>query len=329
MPAKKQVLSTSKKKPAARVAGRPPLAIGIDMGGTSVKMGVVQGAEILFHADPIPTKDFKGSKPLLAAMAETVRQLLQTAPGIRALGIGVPGFADVNTGMVYNLTNVPGWRNVELNSVLSRLTGLPCFAENDANCMAYAEYCHGAGRGAVNMVAVTLGTGVGGGLVINGQLFRGSASGAGEIGQMSIDHAGKPGSYGNTGALEEYVGNKEVAVRAAAIYAAAGRSLEDYSPSSMAREARRNDPQALQVWDEFTTHLACALSNCVWLINPDKIVIGGGIAKAGPVLFSPLRQKMKNQLAGPFKKNLDIVSARFGNDAGIIGSAAVAVERLK
>jgi glucokinase len=306
------------------------LAIGIDMGGTSVKLGVCRGAELLFHADPIPTQQFKGAKDLLAAMIEGVLALKNASPEIEAVGVGVPGFTDVNTGMVYHLTNVPGWTNVSLNEIMGSATGIPTFAENDANCMAYAEFKHGAGQGAVNMLGVTLGTGVGGGLVLNGELFRGSACGAGEIGQMSIDYQGKPGAYGNTGAIEEYVGNREMAARAFELYKAAGqlKRLEDCAPAKLSEAAKQGDAVAEQVWDEFTSQLACSLANCCWLINPDTIVIGGGIAKAGKLLFDPLKKKMQQQLHKTFKSGLRIIPAHFGNEAGIIGSAAVALERI-
>ncbi|MFZ9938022.1 MAG: ROK family protein [Luteolibacter sp.] len=165
---------------------------------------------------------------------------------------------------------------------------------------------------------VTLGTGVGAGLVLNGQLCSGSFCGAGEIGQMSIHYRGKPGSYGNTGAQEKYLGNREVAARAAALFKAAALSAA----------ARKGDEVALQVWDQFATQLACGLANCIWLLNPDTVVIGGGLSNAGSPLFVPLRKKLKHQLHRTFGHKLKIVRARFGNEAGIIGSAAVALERF-
>ena len=307
-----------------------PLAIGIDMGGTSVKLGVCRGEELLFQADPIPTQDFSGAADLLKAMTKAIKALKNASPGIKAVGVGVPGFTDVNTGMVYHLTNVPGWNNVSLNKIMTKATGIPTFAENDANCMAYAEFKHGAGMGSTNMIGVTLGTGVGGGLVLDGKLFRGSACGAGEIGQMSIDYQGLEGAYGNTGSLEVYVGNREVAQRGLQLYkkARVKKTLEDCSPAKLSVAAVAGEGPALQVWDEFTTQLACSLANCCWLLNPDRIVIGGGISKAGDLLFGPLEKKLHAQLHETFKASLKVVPAKFGNEAGIIGSAAVALERV-
>lgn len=314
----------------SRSSSSPPssLAIGIDMGGTTVKYGVVRGHEIIDEREPLPTPAFRGPKPLLRELIVRINALKQEHKGIGAVGMGVPGFADITRGYVHELSNVPGWNRVQVGRILREGTGIPSFVENDANAMCYAEYRHGAGKGAVNLIAVTLGTGVGGGLVLNGDLYRGSTFGAGEIGQMSIDYRGVMGEHGNIGALEKYVGNREVTALARELYAKARCRVasEDCEPKALSAAARRGDPVALQVWDEFTTQLAAGLSSCVWLLNPDRIIIGGGIAKAGNVVFGPLKKKMDAQLALPFRSKLKIVPAKFGNDAGIIGSAAVALD---
>lgn len=317
-------------EPCSQFPADDQLAIGIDMGGTSVKMGVCRGAELLFHANPIPTQRFRSAEGLVAAISNAILGLREQAPRVAAVGVGVPGFGDVNRGMVYALTNVPGWQNVPLGDMLGQATGLPCYLENDANCMAFAEFRYGAGVGSTHMIGITLGTGVGGGLVLDGQLYRGSLCGAGEIGQMSIDYRGKPGTYGNTGALEEYLGNREVEIIAAELYQAAGRvvTAEDCSPAALSAAAKSGDVVAVQVWDEFADQLACGLANCVWLLNPDTIVIGGGLSNAGSTLLVPLKEKIQQKLHHAFLRNLKIVRAKFGNEAGIIGSAALALDRI-
>ena len=309
----------------------PPLAIGIDMGGTSVKYGVVRGPEILAVGQPIVTSDFKGPKALLAEITRRVHQLRAEFPSIEAVGIGVPGFVDVKRGVVHELTNVPGWKEVPVRNSLTASTGLPCFAENDANAMCFAEFIHGAGKGATNLIAITLGTGVGGGLILDGRLYRGSNFGAGEVGQMSIDYRGAPFVHGNVGALESYTGIGPIARRAAVLYKKAKVKVTEAEcqPRALADAVKRKDPVALQVWDEFTSQLSTGLANAIWLLNPDRIVIGGGIAKAGKVIFDPLKRKLKAQLAASFSKGLTLVPAHFGNDAGIIGSAAVAMEAAR
>lgn len=298
------------------------------MGGTSVKYGVVRGHEIIHTGEPIITGDFKGPKALIAEFVRRIQTLRTEFPDIRAVGVGVPGFVDVRRGVVHELTNVPGWKEVPIVRDLTTATGLPAFAENDANAMCYAEFAHGAGKGAENMIAVTLGTGVGGGLVLDGRLYRGSTFGAGELGQMTIDCAGPLWVHGNPGALEGYIGNGPISKRAEALYKKAKQKTtpEQCKPQALAAAARKGDPVAQQVWDEFTTRLAAGLASAVWLLNPDRIVIGGGISKAGPLIFTPLKKKLKAQLAKSFTAKLEIVPARYGNDAGIIGSAAVALD---
>ena len=305
-----------------------PLAIGIDFGGTSVKTGVVRGGEIIDLAPPIETKDFNGAHEISAAIIRTVGDLRMRHEGIRAVGIGVPGFVDFERGVVFDLTNVRGWANVPLREKLSHALGLQVSVDNDANCMAFAEWKRGAGKGFRHLVCAALGTGVGGGIIANGQMVRGAKFGAGEIGQTSIDYQGRPGHYGNLGALEDYVGNREIARDAQAAYAAAGiaRDIEDCSPHALAEAARSGDAIALARWEEIGRMLATAMMNACWLLNPEALVIGGGVARAGDLLFTPFREHLLRQLSGPFRDGLAILPAAFGHEAGTVGAAALALE---
>jgi glucokinase len=305
-----------------------PLAIGIDFGGTSVKTGVVDGSEVIDHAPPIATPDFEGPEELVDAIARTVEDLRARHPRVKAIGVGMPGFVNFETGTVYNLTNVRGWTNIGLKKLLEEKTGLPVVVENDANCMAYAEWKQGAGRGLRHLICMTLGTGVGGAVIANGQLIRGARHGAGEIGQTSIDYRGRRGHYGNMGALEDYVGNNEITESARVAYEAAGdpKGVELCTPAALAAAANAGDPIALKLWDDVGRMIATAAMNCCWLLNPDAIIVGGGVAKAGKLVFDPITKYLHEQLSGPFKDDLKIVPARFGNEAGIVGAAVLALE---
>lgn len=316
--------------PGLRMNSSPPLAVGIDMGGTSVKIGVCRGPEVITRDEPIITGDFAGPAELVGEMVRRVRDLRARHPEIAAVGVGVPGFVNAESGLVHELTNVPGWHEFFLAKVLRQETGLPAVAENDANCMGFAELHYGAGRGLRNFIAITLGTGVGGAVFIERKLYRGTYFGAGEVGQMSIAYNGVSGPHGNTGALERYVGNRQIADRAAQLYQEAGepRTAAQCEPAALSAAAAAGDLVALQVWDEFTTQLACGLCNCVWLLNPDGVIIGGGIAQAGDLVFTPLRAKMDGQLARSFREHLMVVPAHFGNDAGIIGACALSLSLL-
>jgi glucokinase len=304
-------------------------AIGIDFGGTSVKPGVAAEGKILEHGERIPTRSHTGAESLLAAILRAIEKLRQAHPEACAIGAGLPGIIDSVNGIVRELSNVPGWKDVALTKLLEERTGLPAAIDNDAKAMTYAEWLFGAGREGVNVVCVTLGTGVGGGLILDGKLFRGSQLGAGEIGQMTIDPYGVPGHYGNFGALEKYVGNAQIAERAQSLYRATGltKSEKECSPLALERAADGGDAIARKVWEEVGFHIGITLCDIVWLLNPDRIVIGGGVAKAGEYVFGPIRKTIRERTMKIFHEHLEIVPAALGDDAGIIGSAALAVDK--
>lgn len=305
-------------------------SVGIDFGGTSVKLGVCRGGELLTTDAPIPTANFAGPAALIGEMAARIAKLRETYPDIAAIGVGVPGLVDFDHGFVHILTNVPGWKHVPLKAILGEKTGLPVVVENDANAMAYAEFRYGAARGLNNVVALTMGTGIGGGLILNGQLYRGSGCAAGEIGQMSIHFDGKPGHYGNLGALEKYTGNKEIAEHAVQRYAEAHvqKTLEECTPKMIADAAKAGDDIARQIWDEIADWLGTSLSSIAWLLNPDAFVIGGGVAQAGDLIFDPLKRKVQSMLSTVVWERLQILPARYSNEAGIIGNASLAADSI-
>ena len=311
----------------------PQSAIGIDFGGTSVRVGLVIDGKIIDKRPPLDTQSFAGSPPLINAMvreAEALREAHPESP-VGALGIGMPGFVDHASGIVHSLTNVRGWKEVALRQIFEERTGMPSAIENDAKSMAYAEWRHGAAVGKRNVVCVTLGTGVGGGLILEGSLYRGSAFGAGEIGQTSIAADGLPGNYGNLGALEKYVGNEQIVERAAEMYAASlqGSPAGELTPLSLQQAAARGDPVAIALWQEIGAHIGFALSNIVWLLNPDAIVIGGGVAKAGEWIFGPVRAEIKSRCSPVFWERLEILPAKLGSDAGLIGAATLALDTAR
>lgn len=305
-----------------------PLAIGIDFGGTSVKTGVLYRSNIIDEAPRIDTQEFEEATPLIERIHQTIEELRARHPKISAIGVGMPGFVDFPTGMVHRLTNVKGWVNIHLKRQLGGLCALPVIVENDANCMAYAEWKRGSGRGINHLVALTLGTGVGGGIIVDGRMVRGSNFAAGELGQTSIDYQGRVGAYGNRGALEDYIGNQEIAAMAVKYYADSGKEVTpaECEPSQLAIAATGGDEVAIAIWDKIAEILASALMNCCWLLNPEAIIVGGGVAKAGALLFDPLNKYLRDQLSGPFKDDLQLLPARFGNEAGIIGAATLALE---
>ncbi len=306
----------------------PVTAVGVDFGGTFVKIGVCRGAELLETDEPISTADHQGPDTLIRAMSECIAKLRSRHPEIKAVGVGVPGLVDYDRGYIHVLTNVPGWSHIPLRKILSKQIGLPVTVENDANAMTYGEWRYGAARGMKNVIGITLGTGVGGGMVLDGKMYRGSHFSAGEIGQMSIHYDGVSGHYGNIGALEKYIGNQQIAEHAQRRYAQAGRhkEIENCAPKDIAAAAQAGDDIARQIWDEVADWLGTALASIAWLLNPDAFVIGGGVAQAGALLFDPLERRVKSMLSDVVWGALKIIPARFHNEAGIIGNAALAAD---
>jgi glucokinase len=302
--------------------------IGFDMGATSTKTGVVKDGVILQKGKVIETRQDGDTGKLIDAFVNEIVRLRSLYPEVEAVGFGVPGIINPVHGVVVNLTNVKGWHDIPLRAVIGEKTGLVTNLENDAKAMAYAEWKYGAGQTAPNVVCVTLGTAVGGALILNRRLYRGATWVAGEIGQTSIDYRGIEFVYGNNGALEAYVGHRKIAARAKEIYAEAGVTISDEQshPENLTKAADNGDEIAERVWADIGLKIGVGLTNIVWLVNPDRIVIGGGVANAGKRLFNYIRHTIQTRCEKTFWEKLEVVPATLGNDAGIIGAATLALE---
>ncbi len=304
----------------------PPLAIGIDFGGTSIKPALVQGSCILKHGKPINPQGHAAAETL-NLMEQAIRELCSELPSLVPVGIGLPGLVDSANGVVHGLSNVVGWDEVPVSRILSERLGVPVILENDANAMAYGEWLFGAAANTRNAVCITLGTGVGGGLILEGKLYRGAQLAAGELGHTSIDMNGPSGPYGNLGCLEAYVGNHQISTRALAAYHSAGTPppTPECTPLDLDRAARKGCLIALRLWETIGTELGAAFANIVWILNPDIIVVGGGVANAGDLLFPHIERSLKSRTSAVISEKLRIVPATLGNDAGAIGCAALAL----
>ena len=306
----------------------PPLeTLAVDFGGTSIKIAVTKGEQILKKAVPLPTAAFGSPEEIMAAMCRTMKELLHEHPQAAAVGLGMPGWVDFYKGVLYQLTNVPVWnREVPVREVISSALGLPVVLDNDANCMAYAEWKLGAGKGLESLVCLTLGTGLGGGIVIHDRLLRGRNVSCAELGQTSIHFNGRVGPFGNKGAIEEYVGNNELAADAVQAYAAVGitKTAEECTPRQLAAAAQAGDAIALQLYRDFAEKLGTLIMNLMYTLVPQAFIIGGGVANAGELLFAPLQETLKQQLFPVHYQALRICPARFGADAGLIGAGLMA-----
>lgn len=309
-------------------------SIGVDVGGTFVKCGLVRGKRLVVQRS-FPTAAWRTPRALQGAIADAVRFLIRQCPGpVRGVGVGIPGLVSYPNGVVRSCANLPGWKDVPLRSALKARLQLPVWVENDVNAMTLAEWKWGAGRGVSNLVCLTLGTGVGGGLVLNGRLFRGWKGSAGEIGHMPLGRTGARCSCGGTACLERTAGNREILqwVRRQLARGVKSRLLKlaDGDPKRITPElidagCRLGDPLALEAWSRVGTCVGLALVSVVNLLNPERIVIGGGISKAGRWLLEPMRRTVR-QRAMRGAAQVSIVPAGLGSSAGLIGAALLAQE---
>lgn len=297
--------------------------IGVDIGGTNSRVALVSDRFNIIERSSLATKSYGSPKALIQAVCSTILSALRkkdiTSGNIIGIGIGIAGQVDFPRGIVRNLTNVPGWKNVALKGLIERRLFIPAYVDNDVNVMALAEFYKGAGRGCRNIVCVALGTGVGGGIIIDGKLYRGSTSTAGEIGHIPINEVGPRCNCGGRACIESYIGARYLT-----------RDLGGLTPEEAYRAARRGDRRARRFWEKTAVRLGIMLSGVINLLNPDRVVIGGGVAQAGGFLFKPLKATIKRRAMPLQATRVKIVKAALGTDAGIIGAAILAsLERDK
>lgn len=303
------------------------IAVGVDFGATSIKIGVCKGAEIIERAKPLHTVDYDSPLAIIEAICDTIQSLRERHPDICAVGLGMPGLVDFKRGVIYQLSNVPVWKHeVPVREMMQQRLSLPVALDNDANCMAYAEWKFGAGQGLESLVCITLGTGIGGGIIVGNKILRGGRISSGELGMTSIDYRGRVGPHGNRGGIEEYIGNNEMAADAQVRYAVLGvtKSLEECTPYALELAALAGDELARQIYIDFAEKLACLMMNLMYSIAPSAFIIGGGIAKAGDLLFAPLDKFLKEQLFSLHYDSMRVLAAQFCVDAGMVGAAMMA-----
>jgi len=311
-------------------------AIGIDLGGTYTKLALVSTNGRISHRAKLSTTAYGTRAELIAEIVLEVKAILKEArlspKDLLGVGIGVPGLVDFERGLVYNLTNVRGWKNTPLKRILEAKLKVPVLVDNDVNVMALGECRFGAGKGSRDLVCVTLGTGVGGGIIVDGELYRGSTYSAGEVGHMPLKEGGLSCNCGSHGCLERYVGNRYIVEeiksmirggRRTAITRLVGGDLSAITPETISKAASKGDRLSLDFWKMVGKRIGVTLTGVVNLLNPERIIIGGGVANAGEPLFRSIRQTVSERALPVPRKAVKIVKARLGDDAGIIGAAAL------
>jgi glucokinase len=304
---------------------RKKFIIGVDLGGTNLKAALLDPQCRIRQKKVLSTKSFINKEGLIlgivAAILRVIKENGLNKEDILGIGLGLPGPTDIKNGLVHFFPNIPGFKNVSLGAILRKKTGLPIFLDNDANLMCLAEQKLGAARGFRNVLCMTLGTGVGGGLILQGRLYRGSAFAAGEAGHIPINENGPRCNCGGIACLETYIGNKRILNQAAKLFKR-NISLEELSAL-----AEKKNKKAVGIWQEAGNRLGVMLVGVVNLLNLDAVVIGGGVADAGEVLFSAVRRIIAKQAMPLQAKQVKIFKAKLGPDAGLIGAGILVKDK--
>ena len=299
--------------------------MAIDLGGTNLKCALLDNDLKIKAKSSFSTKSFDDKHKLIQGIIDSLDSLILNQrlkrSAILGVGIGVPGPVDTLKGIVHFLPNIPGWKEVGLKKILEQKIKLPVFIDNDAKLMTLAEHKLGAAQHYKNVLCLTLGTGVGGGLIINNLLYRGSDNSAGEVGHFPLNENGPLCGCGARGCLETYVGNSKIIKDARKLF---GPKITLERVSELARE---NNLKAIDFWSQVGGKLGLALSGIVNLLNLDLIVIGGGVSYAGGVLFENIRRKIILRAMRLPAKRVRVVKAKLGMDAGIIGAGYLVRER--
>ena len=308
--------------------------IGIDVGGTKVLGGVVdESGKILIDARRDTPRE--GGAALTQTIADVARELMASY-SVESVGISAAGFVSSDRKTMLATPNIAGWNGVDLDAQLTALLGLPVVIENDANAAAWGEAAFGAGRGHDHLLIVTVGTGIGGGIVVNGNLYRGGFGTAAEIGHMRVVPEGHLCGCGARGCFEQYASGSALmrhareAISATPelarnLLALGNGTLDGLTGKHITEAAQSGDPVALAAFNTTAHFLGAGIASLCVILDPTRVVIGGGVVEAGEILLAPTRESMVRQMPFAGKHPYpDIVPAELGNEAGLVGVADLA-----
>ncbi len=314
------------------------VAIGVDLGGTNMRFGLVDENGRVHARKRGETRREEGPEKVIMRIRQGIRTLADKAEkaGHSAVGagVGVPGIISADEGVVRFSPNLPGWVDIALKARIESGLGMPVFVENDANAYAWGEAWSGAGMGAWSLVCITLGTGVGGGIIVNGRIWRGADGMAGEVGHITVEPGGLKCHCGNRGCLEQYASATAVATRAATLMSDGKQSslCELYHTDPLALTAKaveeaavKGDRLAKGVFEHAGKYLGLAAADLINLLNIDRIVIGGGMAGAWDLFIGALRKEVKERAFSIPAGRCKILPGTLGDDAGVLGAARLAL----
>jgi glucokinase len=306
-------------------------AIGVDLGGTKMLLGVLDAdSKVAWESREASTG--QGEDELVELLVREIAGARTDRPGIEAIGMGIPATIDHEKGVAVSAVNLP-IENLPIRDLVAERTGLPSFVDNDANVAALAESLYGAAHGARNALMLTIGTGIGGGLILGGEIYRGTTGAGAELGHMTIEMDGPPcqGNCPNRGCVETMasgtaLGREGRAAAESEPDSVLGKLLaggEEIDGKAVTEAALRGDEAAIRVFDLIGRRLGVALASFANIFEPEVVVIGGGVIAAGDLLLEPARSELVSR-ALPSMSRTPVVAAQLGQDAGMIGAAAMA-----
>jgi len=310
------------------------LFIGVDVGGTNIKAGLVTEDGVILTEKKVPTHADKGHEYILKHIAGIVNDL-KKGENVKGAGIGMPGQVDFKRGIFLAGPNLPGCRNVHIVEAMEKELSMPVILDNDANLAALAEFSAGAAKGFDSGMLVTLGTGVGGGIIINGEIFHGASGAAGEFGHIIVKTDGPVCSCGRRGCVEAFAGTPAL-LRSLQEKLDKGRVsvLKDVPPDKrtpklLSEAAQKGDEAAIEVFSEAGFYLGVGLANVINLLELQRIVVGGGVANAGNFILDPARESFYKTALKDSVKGVEIVPAKLGNSAGLVGAAEMVKRKVR
>ena len=318
------------------------LILGIDLGGTKILTAVIDSQGKILSRDYSITPAKEGSEAIIKSILESADRAFEqahiSAADLTAIGLGASGLSNPDTGILFTSPNLPGWKDIPLRDIIEKELGRKAFLINDANAAAVGELHFGAGRGARNFIYITVSTGIGGGIIIDGKIYTGSMGAAGELGHMVIDDKGPPCNCGNTGCWEMLASGTALAreakhrIKAGAatfIPKYADGDVEKINAEAIHKAAQAGDKLANEMIARVAYYLGVGLSNLINIFNPEIIIIGGGLSNIGEMLLEPAYKEAGRRAYKQSYQAVRFASAELGRNSGVLGAAAFALEKIR
>ncbi len=308
-------------------------ALGVDLGGTSIKFGLVSNLGMIVSKTSLPSNAELGPDEVISQIVKGIKQILtHRKEKIKGIGIGAPGVVSIEKGTVEYPPNFPGWGRIKLGKIIQKEFQIKTLIENDANAAAIGEFIFGAGKKYNSFVMITLGTGVGGGVIFNKKIYRGEYGAAGELGHISINYKGPKCKCGSVGCIEAYIGNNYLKQRVikdlqehpgSKILELANNQADFITPFIIQKAMEMGDEYAKSVVESMGLQLGAVLTSVSNLLDISTFIIGGGVSGFGKPLFNKIQETIVERVFIPTKKRVKVMPAKLKNDAGVKGASAL------